>query len=297
MVAIHMQYRTGALMVIFAGFLWSWQPLIIRNIDHAGSWTILTWRSLALAAILTGVLVARSGRNGLHKLKKLGVSSVIGAIGLFVAMGGSIFAFQNTTTANAAFILAASPFITAILARIVLNERVCSKTWIAIVLAIFGIFIMVRGDLGNGAMLGNLAAMSANLGFAAFSISLRFQKGDDSLPTVILGAGVSALGGALIAVFLDQTISVTGHDLLLCTLMGTLTMGIGMVLYSHGSKVVPSAELTLFSGAEVILSPLWVWLLIGESANIATLVGGTIVLFAILFNAYSGMSRAIPALG
>lgn len=77
--------------------------------------------------------------------------------------------------------------------------------------------------------------------------------------------------------------------------MGVVTLSGGMILYTLGSKVVPSAELALLSNTEVMLAPFWVWLLMGETASTGTFVGGAILLAAILFNALAGARRTVPA--
>ncbi len=253
-----MRYGTGMVLVLAAGLLWSFQALIIRQIGEAGPWTVLFWRSLSMFPVLLAMLVWRSGGSPLPAIRKAGLAGVLGGIGLVAAMGGAILAFQTTTIANAAFLLAASPFLTAILGRIILGEPVAQQTWMAIGIALVGIFIMVREGLSGGDWLGNAAALASALGFAAFTVTLRWRRLD---------------------------------DILWCVLMGVVTMSCGMILYTLGSKVVPSAELTLLSNVEVMLAPFWVWLLMNETASAGTFLGGGILLVAILFNAYSGVRR------
>ncbi len=224
-------------------------------------------------------------------LRKAGAAGVIGGIGLVAAMGGAILAFQTTTVANAAFVLAASPFLTAILGRLVLGEAVAPRTWGAIALALAGIFLMVREGLAAGALIGNVVALVSALGFATFTVALRWRRVEDSLPSSILGAGFAVIAGALATVQLGQPLVIPAMDLMWCVLMGMVTLSGGMVLYTLGSRVVPSAELTLLSNVEILLAPLLVWLVIGETASANTLVGGAVVLAAILFNAWSGVRR------
>jgi drug/metabolite transporter (DMT)-like permease len=210
-------------------------------------------------------------------------------------MAGAIIGFQTTTVANAAFLLAASPFLAAFLGRIILREMVSSQTWIAIAIAVVGIFIMVREGLSAGAWLGNVAALVGALGFAAFTVSLRWRRIEDSLPCVIIGALFAVITGAMIAAKLGQPLMMPASDLFWCVLMGIVTMSGGMILYTFGSKVVPTAELALLSNTEVMLAPFWVWLLMEETASAGTFVGGAVLLVAILFNAYAGVRRMANA--
>lgn len=290
-----MRYGTGMGLVLTAGTLWSFQALIIRQIEEAGPWTILFWRSLAMLPVLLAFLAWRAGGSPLPTIRKAGLAGVLGGIGLIAAMGGAIAAFQWTTVANAAFLLAASPFLAALLGRAVLGESVAPRTWAAIALALVGIFVMVREGLAAGAWLGNLAALASAFGFAAFTVALRWRQSDDSLPAVVLGSIFSVGAGALAAGLMGQPLALPATDLMWCVLMGVVTLSGGMILYTLGSRVVPSAELALLSNTEVMLAPFWVWLLMGETASAGTFAGGAILLAAILFNAFAGVRRLAQA--
>ncbi|MBI1173549.1 EamA family transporter [bacterium] len=290
-----MTYRTGVQLVLTAGVLWSVQALIICQILEAGSWAILFWRSAAMLPVLVVFLTWRTGGAPLPALRTSGLAGVLGGLGLVVAMGGAILAFQSTTVANAAFLFAASPFLAAVLGRAILGERVAPRTWAAIGLALVGIFVMVQDGLSGGALVGNAAALISALGFAAFTVALRWRHLDDSLPSVVLGALFSIIAAALVCRQTGQVLAVPLTDVLWCVAMGAVTLSGGMILYTFGSRVVPSAELALLSNTEVMLAPVWVWLVLGETASAATFVGGAILLAAIVFNALSGVRRPSQA--
>jgi drug/metabolite transporter, DME family len=290
-----MRYGTGMVMVLSAGLLWSFQALMIRQIEEAGPWAILAWRSLAMVPVLLAFLAWRSGGSPFPAIRRAGPAGVLGGVGLVAAMGGAILAFQTTTIANAAFLLAASPFLAASLGWLILREAVAPRTWGAIALALVGIFIMVRDGLAGGALVGNLAALVSALGFASFSVALRWRRVEDSLPASILGASFAVVAGAVATLHVGQPLAIPAADLMWCVIMGVVTMSGGMILYTLGSRVVPSAELTLLSNTEVLLAPFWVWLIMGETASTATFIGGAVVLVAILFNAYAGVRRMAHA--
>jgi drug/metabolite transporter (DMT)-like permease len=290
-----MRYGTGMVLVLAAGVLWSFQALMIRQIDSAEVWAVLTWRSLAMLPGLLALVAWRSGGRPWAAIRATGWSGVLGGLGLVVAMGGAILAFQTTTIANAAFLLAASPFLAAVLGRVVLGEAVSARTGLAIAIAVTGIFIMVGDGLSSGAVVGNLAALLSALGFAAFTVALRWGRARDGLPASVIGAALAVAVGASMAAQNGATLAIPATDLMWCAIMGLVTMSGGMILYTFGSRVVPSAELTLLSNTEVLLAPFWVWLLLGETANAATFVGGGIVLLAILFNAFSTMRNSALA--
>jgi drug/metabolite transporter (DMT)-like permease len=290
-----MRYGTGVALVLAAGVTWSFQALAIRQIEDAGAWAILFWRSIGMMPVLLGFLVWRAGGSPWPAIRRVGLAGVLGGLGLIGAFGGAITALQATTVANAVFLFAASPLLAAVLGWIVLGERVAGRTWLAIGIALLGIFVMVREGLEAGALAGNLAALVSALGFAAFTVTLRWRHLDDSLPSVLLGAVFSALAGALLAAQTGQPLAVPVPDVLWALLMGAVTLSGGMILYTMGSRVVPAAELTLLSNTEVMLAPFWVWLMLGETASLGTFGGGAIILGAILFNGLSGARRLAGA--
>lgn len=289
-----MRYGTGVILVLTAGVLWSFQALMIRQIEATGSWTVLFWRSLAMIPALILFLSWSTRGRTLRAMRQTGMAGLLGGLSLVAAMAGAITAFQTTTVANACFLLAASPFLTALLGRAVLGEAISPRSWIAIGIALLGIFVMVQDGLGAGTWFGNIAALSSALGWAGFAVALRWRRLGDSLPASVLGAILSVAVGAAMSWGAGDSLAVPITDILWCAAMGVVTLTGGMVLYTLGSHVVPAGEMVLLSNTEMLLAPVWVWLVMGETASPATLLGGGIVSLAILFNAWSGIRR--PAL-
>lgn len=287
-----MRYGTGMVLVVLAGLVWSTQGLIFRQIDTAGTWATLFWRSAGMLPVLLAFLAWRARGNPLPAIRAVGLAGTLGGMGLVGAFAGAIYAIQSTTIANAVFLFAASPFLTALIGWAVLGERVRPATWAAMGIAITGILVMVSGDLSGGAMAGNAAALLSALGFAIFTVTLRWGKVADSLPSVLLGGLFSLAAGALLAAQMGQTLAVPPTDATWAMAMGAITLSGGMVLYELGSRVVPAAEAALLSNIEVMLAPLWVWLLLGETASLATFMGGAILLVAVMMNGISGARRA-----
>lgn len=288
-----MRYGTGMLLVVTAGVLWSVQGLIFRQIDDAGTWAVLFWRSVGMLPVLFAFQAWREGGAPFAAIRRVGIAGVIGGFGLVAAFAGAIYSIQVTTIANAVFLFAASPFLTALIGWAVLGERVRGETWGAIAVALVGIFVMVREGLQGGAMAGNVAALLSALGFAVFTVSLRWKKLDDSLPSVLLGGVFSIFAGALVATQLGQPLAVPVADAVWAMAMGAVTLSGGMVLYTLGSRVVPAAELALLSNIEVMLAPLWVWAFLGETASANTFLGGAILLVAVIMNGLSGARRRL----
>jgi len=282
-------YRSGVLLVLAAGICWSSMGLGIRHIEVANVWQILFFRSLALTPLLLLVLTLRARGNPFPIIQRAGLAGGVGGISLVFAFSGGILAIQATSVANAMFLFAAAPFFAAVLGWLVLKEHVRNATWISMMAALVGIVIMVWEGISIGRIIGNVAALISALGFAVFTISLRWKKLEDMLPTVFL-AGLFAIiiAGALCQIK-GYGLDVPKRDILIALALGVFQVGAGLILYTLGSKTVPSAELALLSMTEVVFGPFWVWLFLGETAGGYTLLGGMILLIAIASNALSSL--------
>lgn len=282
-------YRQGVFLVLFAGLCWSSMGLGIRFIETANVWQILFYRSLALVPFLFLVLTVRSGGRPLPSIRKVGLAGLIGALALVFAFAGGIFAIQATTVANAMFLFAAAPFLAALLGLLILRERVRTATWWAMALAMFGIAVMVWEGISLGRMSGNVAALISALGFAVFTIALRWRKLEDMMPTVFLAGVFAVIISASICQLAGYSLLLPAQDIAIALSLGVFQVGAGMVIYTIGSRIVPAAELALLSMTEVVLGPFWVWIFLGETAGAYTLLGGVVLLAAIAANALSGL--------
>lgn len=286
-----MTYGKGVALVLGAGVLWSTIGLVVRQIDEAGAASVMFWRSAGLLPVLYAFLHWRSGGKVWSGLRAVGLPGFVGALGLVAAYAGALYALQATTVANAVFLYSAAPFFAALLGWAALGERVPATTWAAMALAGAGIFVMIGGGIEGGRMDGNIAALISAAGFAVFSVSLRWGHVEDSLPTVLLGGVLSMVAAFGLAPILGQTVAASGHDIAVAMALGAVVLTGGMALYTYGSKALPTAELTLMSSIENILAPIWVWLLLGETATQSTLLGGAMVLIAVMGNAVMGARR------
>ncbi len=290
-------YRHGVALVLTAGACWSIMGLVVRLMEAATSWQILFYRSLSLGLFLALVLALRSRGRPLRAIRRGGRSSVLGGLALVLAFCGSIFAVRNTTVANAMFLFATAPFMAAGLGLLILKESVRRATWTAMAAGGLGVVLMVAEGIALGHFLGNAAAVLSAIGFALFTIALRWQHKEDMLPAVCLGGFFTAMVAGLLCLTGGEGLAVSRHDLLLACLLGVGQLGLGLTLYTYGSKAVPAAELALLAMSEVVLGPFWVWLALGETAGPWTLIGGAVLLAAIAGNALSGLRRKPPPIG
>jgi drug/metabolite transporter (DMT)-like permease len=277
-------------LVLLAGAMWSIAGLVVRLIEHAFEWQILFYRSIALVVTLVGYVALRNGGSVLRAFRAAGLTAVMAGLILGTAFASWIFAMTHTSIANALFVLAASPFVAAALARVLLGERVRPVTLLCMGVSAAGIAVMVAEGVVGGTLAGNLFALVAAVGFGAFTVTLRAGRARDMTPAVCwAGIWGAALGAAMIA--LDgRGFSVSGQDLALCALLGVVQVGLGLILFTIGSRHVPAGELTLLSLTEVVLGPLWVWLGVGEVPGPYTFLGGIVVLAAVV-------GQALPRLG
>ncbi|WP_019955715.1 DMT family transporter [Yoonia vestfoldensis] len=287
-------YRQGVLLVFAAGVLWSTVGLGVRLIEDALVWQILLYRSVSLSVFLYLVIRLRSGQGVLAQVRRSGRAGVVAGLALVAAYAGGIYAIQATSVANAMLLFATAPFMAAVLGRVLLGEPVRRATLIAIGLALAGIAVMVADQSGGVTLHGSLAALASALGFAVFTVALRWGRASEMLPAVFL-SGLFGIGVTLaICLWLGLPLVLSPRDGGISMGMGVFQVGAGLILYTLGSKSLPAAELALLSLAEVLLGPFWVWVFLGEAAGVNTLIGGAILLGAIAGNALSGKRRKPP---
>ncbi len=277
----------GILLVFFAGVLWSTVGLGIRLIEEASVWQILFFRSCSLSCFLLVVIYFRSG-NPIKLIRVAGIPALVAGFSLVIAYAGGIYSIQETSVANAMLLFATAPFFTAVLGWIFLGERVTKVTSLAILVALIGISIMVADKLGEAEFGGSIAAIGSALGFAVFTVSLRWGKFVEMMPAVFLSGILGVLISAGICLSSNLSFDLTPNDLSIALCMGVFQVGAGLVLYTIGSKSLPATQLALLSLAEVLLGPLWVWLFLGEVISKQTVFGGFVLLSALVFNAILG---------
>ena len=287
----HLSYINGVILVLLSGVFWSSMGLGVRMIEEANVWQILLYRSMALATFLFVIITFRSGYKPFQTIRKTGIAGVIGGISLVVAFAGGIYAIQTTSVANAMFLFASAPFLAAFLGWIILRESVRKATWIAMIIALVGIAIMVVNGISAGRLVGNLSAILSALGFAVFTIALRWGKLENMLPAVFMAGIFAIVTSALVCWTQGFSFAIPANDVVIVLWLGIFQVGLGLTVYTIGSKVVPAAELALLSMTEVLLGPIWVWFFLGETASFYTLFGGLILMLAIAGNAVSGLRR------
>lgn len=276
----------GIVFVMVAGLLWSTIGIGVRAMQEASSYQLVFYRASSQVPFIVGLVIWRFRGRTMQAFRSIGGIGVLGAMCLAMAYVTGIFAIAHTTVANAVFLFSIAPLMTALLGWVLLNERVRRATWYAMGLALVGIVIMTESG-GSGAAAGNFAAFLSAVGYAGFTVSLRANTDIDMLPMIAL-SGVFAM---IMAFVLAGDVSVPLQDRLIGWGLGAGALGVGLAMFTAGSRVLTSAELPLVAMTEVVLAPLWVWILFDESITIRIAIGGTVVLVAVLMQAYFGIER------
>ena len=274
-------------LVIIAGLIWSFGPLVVRNIDNAGivPWQYLFARGIVIFLLLNCYLFLEEGIDFYKNYSKIGMSGAIGGIGLGSAMITFIWSITNTTAAITLLCLAAMPFITALLGFLFLKEKISVNVWIAIFVASIGVAIMATGSSSLGSINGLIFGLASAFGFSIFSVSLRWRKETPKFTTVAIAGLFCCLFSLVVILQNDLNFLSSSKNEGLFALHGTFVC-LGLILYSIGSKVIPAAELTLLSLTEVIGGIFWVWipiLGINEIPTNNTIIGGFLIFMAITY--------------
>ena len=274
-------------VVLIAGLFWSFGPYVVRHIDNAQQvpWQYLFTRGIVIFTILNLFLYLEEGNQFFENYKKIGISGLVGGIGLGIAMITFIYSITNTSAAVTLLCLAAMPFITALLGFMFLKEEISINVWIAIAIAAIGILIMAIDNTGKNTILGFVFGIISSIGFSVFSVTLRWRKDTPKFTTVAVAGMFCALVSGLMLTINDLSFLSSGKNHALFATHGTLVC-LGLILYSIGSKHIPAAELTLLSLTEVIGGIFWVWipiLGINEIPSQSTIIGGFLIFLSIVY--------------
>ena len=278
-------------LVFAAGVLWSTVGIGVRLIEAANVWQILLYRSISLSLFLLLIIACLKKSNPITSLLNTGYAGFIGGFALLAAYSGGIYSIQKISVANALLLFATAPFFAALLGRFFLREKISLATWTAIGAALVGVFIMVSDKFGSSSLSGSFAALGSAIGFAVFTLALRRGKSTEMLPTVFLSGLLAIPLTGLICISTDTSVFLSQNDTVIALVMGVFQVGLGLVLYTTGSKTISAAELTLLSLSEVMLAPIWVWIFLDEVPDSLTLVGGTIILTALAGTAFAKINQ------
>ena len=282
--------KTAIPIVLLAGIFWSFGPYVVRNIQdaHTVPWQYLFGRGFVIFVLLNVFLYFEEGISFYKNYFKIGLSGIIGSVGLAAAMISFIWSITSTSAAITLLCLAAMPFITALLGFLFLNEKISLSVWISIIVAALGIVIMAFDNENKGTLIGLILGITSAIGFSIFSVSLRWRKETPKFTTVAMAGFICAIISSIILVSNDLNFLSSAKNQALFATHGTLVC-FGLILYSIGSRHIPAAELTLMSLTEVIGGIFWVWLPwlgINEVPSNNTIIGGFFIFLSIFYYSF-----------
>ncbi len=269
--------RLGLSLVASAAVCWSTGGLITRLVG-TDPWTTIFWRSVFCVAFLAAaVVLAYRGRLA-QLVRDTGWPGVLMALCFAVASTSFIVSLSMTTVANTLIIQSLSPFIAGLGGWLCLGERVRRRTWAAMGVAMLGTVVMLWGSPGTGSRIGDLLALLTATAFAGATVVVRWHR---SVPMPAAAALAAALAGVM-ALGRAEPRSAGAFDLALLAVFGSIQLGGGLLLFTAGARLIPVAEASLIAVLESVLGPVWVWLAVGEYPGIPSLIGGAVILSALV---------------
>jgi drug/metabolite transporter (DMT)-like permease len=272
------QHRRGIALVVAAAVAWSTAPFFTRLLPF-DSWTILFWRGLFGGAMIAAILVLLQGRAGLRDFTAMDRTGWLVAALSTVGMVCFIPSLQLTSVSNVAIIIATGPFVTAGLAWLWLRELPRLRTTLASIVALVGIAIIVGGARLGSDILGFALACIMTVAIAAMTVVVRHHRNTSMVAAAALS---NILGSAVSIPFAQGIAAVSGFDLFIFAMFGFFQVALGLSLYMLGSRLLPSSQAALIATLETPLMPFWVWLAFQEAPSSRALIGGALVMGAVV---------------
>jgi drug/metabolite transporter (DMT)-like permease len=286
--------RRGQLYVALAAIAWSTAGILQRQLTLDTATQVAGRAAFAGSALLVYVAVVERGRL-VEAFRSIGVAGIAVALCVAAASGGFIGALNHTSVARVLFILALAPVLAAVLARVFLGEVITRRTVLAMALALAGVALMV-GAPGEGDLVGDGLSFLAAFAFASMIVITRYRHDVSMAPATCLSQAILVL----IFIPLATPAEIAGDDVMWLALLGIGQIGLGFALLTVGARLIPAAQVGLITLLEVVLGPIWVWLALDERPSTATLIGGAIVIVAIVIQTRAAPpepeeTRALPA--
>ena len=283
------KHRHAIFLMISAATLWSTAGVLTRQLDAASGFDVTFWRSIFAALFVAVALLLQHKSQTLPRLLSLGRFGLISGAMWAVMFSCFMIALTLTTVANTLIVLSVSPLLTAVFARVFLHQHIPARTWLAILVALVGmVWMFVDGfsQVDAKGLTGMIVAMGVPVAASVNVISLKKAgQSIDLIPAVLIGGVLSAL---LMLPF-AMPFHTSAHDVFILAVLGFFQLGFPCMLMVRSARSLSAPELSLLALLEVLLGPIWAWLGAGEVPAQATLVGGLVVLIALIFNEIAAM--------
>ena len=280
---MHFLYKIpGYILLLFGGFCLSWGGLIIRSFEEATVWQILLLRSVFFMFALIIFLFFTYKKNTFKIIKDSGYPALIGGFVMSLSFIAFVVSMSKTSVANVVFIISTQTMFLALLGYFYLKEKVSFISLITIILAMTGIIIMVGDSLTSGSFIGNLIALAIPINFSILVMIIRKNKNLDMVPAIFYSGIFSIIYGLI----LSESFYFTTHDLYMGFLLGVPQLAFGFICITIGSRTTPSTTIGLLMLTETIFAPIWVWLFLNEIPPMSVLLGGAIIILAIILKSF-----------
>jgi len=276
-------YTKGLILTSVGVLVLTPDALIIRLVE-APRPTLIFWRSLLLSLSLTIFFLIRHRTNALGAIRQIGIPGLLCSI----CFCGSTILFVTsitlTTVANTLVIISMAPLFAAVLSHFFLAETAPLRTWVTIFICFVGILSIFAGNLGSGALLGDLCAVGTALFLASYFVTVRYARAVNMVPALI----ISGLMVAILTSPFAYPFSVSMRDFTLLLLLGGGILPLSFALMTLGPRYLPAPEVGLILLLETVFGPVWVWLGMGEIPGAATVTGGIVVVTALVIHLILG---------
>ena len=277
----------GPLLIFMGALCLSFGGLIVKSFEGATLWQILFWRSIFFSLTVLTFLIITYKKKLFNSFYLSGLPGFIGGVVLSLGFCGYVVAMYSTTVANTNFIISLQILFLAIFGYFFLKEKISLVTLLSIILAVIGVFIMVGNSLTPGELSGNLAAFSMPITFAVLIVIVRKFPSVDMVPAQFV-AGICC---CLIGYLLSNKLMISYHDIFLGFLAGFFQVGFGFIFITIGARTTPSAMVGIIMLSESVLGPVWAFLFVSERPSIFSLIGGAVILFAVLIQFYTLLKK------
>ena len=272
----------GTLLIFLGALCLSFGGLIVKSFEGATEWQILFWRQFFFAITVVVYLLFAYKKNFFNIFIQSGIPGFLAGFFLSLGFSAYVFAMYYTTVANTLFIITTETIFLAFFGYIFLKEKINLVTFISILLGMSGVLLILGGSLSiqsSEQFFGNIIAFIMPISFAVLIVIVRKYPTVDMVPAQFTAGAIAAIIGFLIA----GKLLVSPHDLFLGFLAGVFQIGFGFILITVGSQTTPAAVVGVLMLTEAVLGPIWAWLFINEIPPISVVIGGSIIIFAILF--------------
>jgi len=277
----------GPLLIFLGALSLSFGGLIVKSFEGATLWQILFWRSLFFSLTILAFLIISYKKKTFKSFYDSGLPGFFGGIILSFGFCGYVFAMYNTTVANTNFIISLQILFLAVFGYFFLKEKISAVTLASIILAITGVLVMVGNSLTPGELSGNLAAFTMPITFAILIMIVRKYPTVDMVPAQFVAGVCSCIIGFLFS----TKLMISPNDIFLGFLAGFFQVGFGFIFITIGARTTPSAMVGIIMLSESVLGPVWAFLFVSERPSMFGLVGGAIILFAVLLQFYSLLKK------